>query len=400
MTIEDRLRETLSRQVANVRPSQDAWSSIQRRVSRNARRRLARRVGVAIFALALSATALAWVWVSFLSGVDTLQQPGSDPAFPSIARPVVAATIRVGAFPRAVVVSEGAAWVSVQDQHGSSVVRIDPVTNEVVASVQTQTAPDHLAVGAGDVWGTIEGVDGAVLRIDPQTERIVATIPVGGGDFAQDVAADEQAVWVTVVQGEDGSSSLVRIDPELNEIVATIPLPRFALDVAVGEGAVWVLDSKVVDGSIVGQGHVIRVDPATNELAASTPTGAAGTRLAVGAGSVWVEGWLSSYMELETEEEDSLVAVRIDTQTTQVIGQVIPLKGGFVPISVDSEAVWFVGSDTLTNKFNLSRLNTQTMQVDASVALETEPADLVLDVGVGAAWVANFQDSVTRIDLH
>jgi YVTN family beta-propeller protein len=57
-------------------------------------------------------------------------------------------------------------------------------------------------VGAGDLWVTSDyRVDAAaedvvVVRIDPQTNRAVETIPVGGHPI--DVAATKGAIWVSV----------------------------------------------------------------------------------------------------------------------------------------------------------------------------------------------------------
>ena len=60
----------------------------------------------------------------------------------------------------------------------------------------------NFVVGAGSVWVTSDyRVDAAaedvvVVRIDPQVNRAVETIPVGGHPI--DVAATEGAVWVSV----------------------------------------------------------------------------------------------------------------------------------------------------------------------------------------------------------
>jgi hypothetical protein len=60
----------------------------------------------------------------------------------------------------------------------------------------------NLVVGTGGVWVTSDDrVDAApedvvVVRIDPQTNRAVETIAVGGHPI--DVAATEGAVWVSV----------------------------------------------------------------------------------------------------------------------------------------------------------------------------------------------------------
>jgi DNA-binding beta-propeller fold protein YncE len=60
----------------------------------------------------------------------------------------------------------------------------------------------NLVVGTGGVWVTSDDrmdaapEDVVVVRIDPQTNRAVETIAVGGHPI--DVAATEGAVWVSV----------------------------------------------------------------------------------------------------------------------------------------------------------------------------------------------------------
>jgi DNA-binding beta-propeller fold protein YncE len=82
--------------------------------------------------------------------------------------------------------------------------RIDPQTNRVVGSpipIGFHHA-GNLAVRAGDLWVTSDyrvnaaAEDVVVVRIDPQANRAVETIAVGGHPI--DVAATEGAVWVSV----------------------------------------------------------------------------------------------------------------------------------------------------------------------------------------------------------
>ena len=65
------------------------------------------------------------------------------------------------------------------DNGGGSAQRIDPQTNQVVATIAVGPSPRFLAVGAGAVWTLNQG-DGTVSRIDPTTNRVSATIPVAG----------------------------------------------------------------------------------------------------------------------------------------------------------------------------------------------------------------------------
>ena len=112
------------------------------------------------------------------------------------------ADIPVPSEPHRVAYGAGAVWVG--NWHDDSVSRIDPATNRVVGSpipIGLHHA-GNLVVGAGDLWVTSDyRVDGAaedvvVVRIDPQTNRAVETVAVGGHPI--DVAATKGAVWVSV----------------------------------------------------------------------------------------------------------------------------------------------------------------------------------------------------------
>lgn len=54
--------------------------------------------------------------------------------------------------------------------------------------------PAAVAVGDGSVW-VANPQEGTLLRIDPETTQITATIPVAGG--VRGVATGDRTVWVT-----------------------------------------------------------------------------------------------------------------------------------------------------------------------------------------------------------
>lgn len=106
---------------------------------------------------------------------------------------------------------EGAVWVA--SAHDGRVHRIDPTTMEVVAEPQVGRMPLGVTVGEGAVW-VANRADESVARVDPAGNRLVATIPVP--DEANWILAAEGAVWV------GAGSALVRIDPATNEVTATV----------------------------------------------------------------------------------------------------------------------------------------------------------------------------------
>ena len=139
-----------------------------------------------------------------------------------------------------------------------------------------------LAVGQGALW---IGSDLGLLRFSLSSRSASAPIPLGAG-IPTAVAVGEGAVWVVARPGfrccppkTVGTGTLSRIDPATNSVEATLPIGGNPVGVAVGEGSVWIADP--------GTRSVVRVDPKTREIA-RIPVGAQPRGIAVGDGSVWV----------------------------------------------------------------------------------------------------------------
>jgi len=126
------------------------------------------------------------------------------------------------------------------------VTRVDPHTNLVVETIPVGPAPRFLATGEGSVWTLNQG-DGTVSRIDPKTNKVVATIEVGVPGEGGDIAVGEGSVWVTSFE-----FPLSRIDPATNKVVQQFAGPGGDA-IRVGQGSVWLTDLK-------GQ-QLWRIDP-------------------------------------------------------------------------------------------------------------------------------------------
>jgi YVTN family beta-propeller protein len=149
-----------------------------------------------------------------------------------------------------IALGEGGLWAI----GSADIVRVDPATNEIVTkipiaqnSVGPAPNPTALAVGEGAVWvanrvstfssSTLHKPSvrrGIVARIDPSTNAVVATIPVGADPFA--IAVGHGSVWVANRRG----FTISRIDPRTNKVVARIPVGSRPQGIAAGHGAVWV----------------------------------------------------------------------------------------------------------------------------------------------------------------
>jgi virginiamycin B lyase len=246
------------------------------------------------------------------------------------------ATIALPAAPTRLAAAADAVWVLTPAD--TSLVRIDPATNDVVATIGVGRAPSGLAVGAGAVWVSSRS-DGTVVRIDPATDRVVATIPVGQAPGAVTVAGG--VVWVAL--GEN--AGLGRIDPASNQSTI-VPIARCCDgELAAGEGALWVANR--------GDASLVRVDPATGRVAARIPlprtTDQRPYQVAVGDGAVWV-----------TSASPSSAAAnllwRVDPESNRVTGTLDlgPTSAGGIPNSVTAgnRAVWVGG----TTKGSIARL--------------------------------------------
>jgi DNA-binding SARP family transcriptional activator/streptogramin lyase len=98
--------------------------------------------------------------------------------------------------PLSIATGEGSVWVLTS---AGTLVRMDPETARVLRRIRMAARePAFVAVGAGSVW-TANLEDFSVSQIDPQTDKVVRTIPLGSYTrILCGIAATHDAVWVTV----------------------------------------------------------------------------------------------------------------------------------------------------------------------------------------------------------
>jgi hypothetical protein len=87
------------------------------------------------------------------------------------------------------------------------------------ARVELPAEPDWLATGFGSLW-TLRG-NGSVVRLSPKG-KVQATIDAKLFEFpvCQGLGVTTDAVWACATGG-----TIIRIDPKTNEVVATIKVP-------------------------------------------------------------------------------------------------------------------------------------------------------------------------------
>jgi streptogramin lyase len=205
--------------------------------------------------------------------------------------------------PREIAYGEGAVWVCSADR--SSLIRIDPKTNEVTAEIDLRglQIPEHvlliIAAGEGAVWLTDQT---SVIQIDPQTDQIVG----------ERLPAGEEVIVTGLGQGSFWAGShddgiVTRVEAATHRVTARFDVGFSIHGLVVSEDSLWVLDEH-------GFG-VVRIDPQTNEAGARVPIDFVGSNLAAGGGSVWVAP--AARDSGRSTGNDGIA--RIDERTNQIV---------------------------------------------------------------------------------
>ena len=141
-------------------------------------------------------------------------------------------------------------------------------------AVALGAVPIGLAEDAGSVW-VLDHTNAAVARVDPETRRVVQTIPDVGND-PQAISARGGNVWVAVF----GARMVTRINAESNKVVDRIEVGNQPAAVVASDSGVWVANS--------GDNTVQRIDPRTGKADRAIPVGNGPAALALAGPTLWV----------------------------------------------------------------------------------------------------------------
>jgi YVTN family beta-propeller protein len=277
----------------------------------------------------------------------------------------------------------------------NSVAVIDPESNRVVGSVPVGIRPAAVAVGEGSVW-VANTEDETVSRIDAATRQLIRTIPVG--EYPSDVAVAAGSAWVALGaatqlrrivldrnEAEEGFRATPAVEGE--HTGGYLPCARSQTSLTAGGGALWLacvspISAVSSDASRINPRtkRAIRVDEA---LVSSSPVGIAFSDIAVGLGSAWIVNRLAN------------AVTQVDAATLRNVQEVTV---GRAPeaVAVGFDSIWAANSeDDSVSRFDLG-------EFDERVVAETIPVgDTPVDVAVGenAVWVVNRGDrTISRID--
>jgi YVTN family beta-propeller protein len=234
--------------------------------------------------------------------------------------------------------------------------------------------------GGGRISSVVRG--NTVVAIDPSTGHVVAEFPVGQTPAA--VAVGDGAVWV--LNADDQTIS--RIDPE-SRVIKTFGIGATPTDLGAGAGGVWIANGgTLAQAQFGGTAGVAlaRLDPHTGAVIAKLTlpqtaparSNVAEHHVVVAGGSVWAVA-------------PDFSVVRVDPRRNKVAA-VVP---GVAAVAVDAEGgdVW-----ALTDQVALVRIATARNRGTARVNV---PAIGLTDLalGAGSVWATDpYQGTLWRID--
>jgi DNA-binding SARP family transcriptional activator/ABC-type branched-subunit amino acid transport system substrate-binding protein len=269
----------------------------------------------------------------------------------------------------------------------NSVGLMDPRTGEIVGRVPVPGGPARLALAGDNLW---VGSDRSrtLSTIDASTRALSQVMAPGA--FPTDLAVGGGGAWIL-----DGvGARLLKVSPSYGSVAGRVTLDRArartflpenrsVLDnpwsLAVGLGGVWVTD---------GSSRLVRVDPATGSLRDSIDVGQRLNGVAVGEGAVWTIGGRAATVS------------RVDARTGRVTDRIAivsrPRRESPYPIAIEAKrgSVWVLDA----NVARVTRIDARERGVTATIPIGVDRRPLRLAVGSGAAWVANGDGTLSRVD--
>jgi streptogramin lyase len=256
-------------------------------------------------------------------------------------------------------------WLSA----GTEFDRLDPETGKQTAGVRV---PAGLCLGPAYAYGALYSAtcyaDKGLVRIDPKQLAVTDAAPLPITDLYNQegtIAAGEGAVWVIVDGKGCQACLLLGLDPKTLAKTHEIDLDPGAASVAVGNGFVWVSDSK--------RNRVLRIDPKADRVVGETEVGGLPQYLAVDSNGVWVLNQLEgTVMQLDPDSGELIKTINAD------------MAGAGGSITVGEGSVWVRGSLTL-----LKQIDSETGEIVARYGPDSGSGDALVRDGV--LWVSAFK---------
>ena len=183
------------------------------------------------------------------------------------------ATIQIGKTADWVAITADAVWVG--STGPNAIHRIDPATNQEVASVSVPGEPcAGLAPGFGSLWVPLCSSKPTLAKIDLRSNLVTAVLNFGTAAECG-ITASEDSVWLVV----GAHSTLARVDPVSNSIRQRVKLPAGSCNPHYSQGIVWVTNAKGAE--------LTAVDARSGAIVSTIPTGPHPRFLTDAADSIW-----------------------------------------------------------------------------------------------------------------
>ncbi len=194
---------------------------------------------------------------------------------PSVPAGLIQATTPIVAGPEAVGSGFGSVWVVAH--RSNTVFRIDPATDQVIASIPIAVPDQDVGVGPisggpHGVWLPVSATVNGLFSIDPSTNSIAGRFPFDG---AYGIADSNDGLWVGVAPYIPGGTSgalrysLIEIDPKTARPIRKVDLGPAAGSRAYFPGVQFGLSALWV---VIADDAIARIDPDTGRVVATIRT--------------------------------------------------------------------------------------------------------------------------------
>jgi virginiamycin B lyase len=320
--------------------------------------RLMRNAGVAITSLAILIGS---------AGFSSARAGAALPIFRAIGELTPSATIHLAKTADWVAISDDAVWVG--STGPNAVHRIDPKTNRVLATVTMPGEPcAGLATGFGSLWVPLCAATPSLAKVDLAANRMTAVFAVGPAAAEGGITIGAGSVWLIV----DKSGTLARIDPATGSIRQTVSVPAGSYNPYFDDGRIWVTRAEGAE--------LTSIDAATGVVLGSVRTGPNPRFLTAAAGAIWTLN----------QGDGTLTRVDAQTQRTKTIMLGTPGHGG--DIGFGAGQIW-----TTMPKVPLSMIDAKTQSLECRWAGRGGDS---LGVGYESIWLTDYHaGNISRFSL-
>jgi YVTN family beta-propeller protein len=238
-----------------------------------------------------------------------------------------------------------------------------------------------LTAGGGGSGTPSEAGADSLVRIDPKTNTVTRTLPVGR--VAGSVAADQHDVWVT----NEGDGTVWRIDARTGTVLR-LPAHGSPTGVVLSRGRAIVED---------GPEHEIAVLDAASgnvDYVASLNGSSAGGELTIGAGNG--DAWFGDPIGFVGKVDSVLSsgAPGVQVQIPPDVSTAVSSYSNFDGLAVGQRVLWLAGDP---REHVVWRIDPVSQRIAATISLPFIPKAIA--AGYGSVWVTSLLgDTVSRID--